>query len=469
MIMRKNRNQRHQTIRHSRSNIRTRNILNFVSWGYLVASVTTTDVSAFQHQAQRFGGRDAIHHSDRTKLEAYVNIDESAPRDIATMDQWVASCGVQRAEGFELTSEDGVDISVMTSVDLPAESPVLFVPKSMILSTQESMQEFGRVEASEKRLVSGKAAEHVPNFYLFLKILREYDLGDQSPWYPWLNSLPRYYSNGASMTPFCFDCLPPLASNLAMGERIKFIQFYQALRYVDFISDDVKNNKEIAKWAFAVVYTRGFPTPDGDFKIAPMADMFNHGTETEVQTFYDEEGNLSVYTTCDVPAGSPLRLSYGDPTNPSFLFARYGFLDESSPATFCKIMIPRPEQKVVDMGYSHSKMLFFKDTGEITEEVWDVLLYQILVGDPTAQQAFYEAHMNGDYNTKQAMHQQYFQRTSVALNNHVNTFLKDLENLQRKGDGIDINEHPRFPIIMEHNEYVKKTFLKVQEQLSQYN
>ena len=260
---------------------------------------------------------------------------------------------------------------------------------------------------------------------------------------------------------FCFDCLPPLASNLAMGERIKFIQFYQALRYVDFISDDVKNNKEIAKWAFAVVYTRGFPTPDGDFKIAPMADMFNHGTETEVQTFFDEEGNLSVYTTRDVPAGSPLRLSYGDPTNPSFLFARYGFLDESSPATFCKIMIPRPEQKVVDMGYSHSKMLFFKDTGEITEEVWDVLLYQILVGDPTAQQAFYEAHMNGDYNTKQAMHQQYFQRTSVALNNHVNTFLKDLENLQRKGDGIDINEHPRFPIIMEHNEYVKKTFLKV--------
>jgi hypothetical protein len=401
-------------------------------------------------------------------LEAYVDIDETAPRDVGTMDQWVASCGVQRAEGFELTSEDGVDIGVMTTVDLPAESPVLFVPNSMILSARQCKQEFGTVEAAEKRLVSAKAAEHVQDFYLFLKILKEYELGDQSPWYPWLDSLPRYYSNGASMTPFCFDCLPPLAANLAMGERIKFIQFFQALRYVDFISPEIKSNKETAKWAFAVVYTRGFPTPDGDFKIAPMADMFNHGTETEVQPLYDEEGNLSVYTTKDVQAGSPLRLSYGDPTNPSFLFARYGFLDESSPATFCKIMIPRPEPKLVDMGYSHSRMLFFKDTGEISEEVWDVLLYQILVADPSAQQTLYEAHMNGDYTTKQAMHQQYFHQTSVALQNHVNTFLKDLENLQRKGVGIDIREHPRFPIIMQHNDYVKKTFLTVREQLAQY-
>jgi len=442
--------------------------MSIVSWGLLVASVVTSDVSAFQNPVHHFGDCAAIRHYDATKLAAYVDIDEGAPRDIATMDQWVASCGVQRAEGFELTSEDGADIRVTTSVDLPAESPVLFVPNAMILSAQQSMQELGRVEAAEQRLVSAKAAEHVPNFYLFLKILMEYEQGDQSGWYPWLNALPRYYSNGASMTPFCFDCLPPLVGNLAMGERIKFIQFFQALRYVDFISDEIKNDKEIAKWAFAAVYTRGFPTPDGDFKIAPMADMFNHGTETEVQTLYDEEGNLSVYTTRDVPAGSPLRLSYGDPTNPSFLFARYGFLDESSPATFCKIMIPRPEQKLIDMGYSHSKMLFFKDTGEISEEVWDVLLYQILISDPAAQQTLYEAHMNGDYNTKQAMHQQYFQQTSVALNNHVNTFLKDLENLQRKGDGIDVLEHPRFPIIMQHNDYVKETFMKVRDQLSQY-
>ena len=65
--------------------------------------------------------------------------------------------------------------------------------------------------------------------------------------------------------------------------------------------------------------------------------MFNHGSDyTEIEPSYDEQGNYYAYTTYDVPAGSPLRTSYADPTNPSFLLARYGFLDEATPATFCK-------------------------------------------------------------------------------------------------------------------------------------
>lgn len=408
-------------------------------------------------------------------LSVYVDINENASRDIASMDEWAAACGVQRCDGFQLaaapTNNESpfLDVGVMTTQDLPAQSPVLLVPNQMILSSRQSLQEIGRVEAAEKRLVSAKAAEHVPKFYLFLKILKEYELGDQSPWFPWFNAAPRYYSNGASMTPFCFDCLPPFAGQLAMGERIKFIQFFQALRFADFLSDQVKSSKELAKWAFALVYTRGFPTPDGDFRISPMADMFNHGgAEHEVELTYDENGNCCAYTTRDVPAGSPLRLSYGDPTNPSFLFARYGFLDEASEASFCKIIIPRPSQKVIDMGYAHNRMLFYKNTGDVSPEVWDVLLYQLLVSDLNVQEQFYQAHMSGDFETKQAIHEHYYQQTSVALNNHVNTFLKDLEILQNKGVGKNVNEHPRLPLIMQHNAFVRETFLAVKAQLSQY-
>ena len=446
-------------------------------FGVILAAVT----DAFQQQ-QRLSLSTPHHrrqkrlllHNRRpsvVRLSAYIDISETCGRDVPTMENWALASGVQQGEGFQLVSTDdfGRERGVMATVDLPAESPVLFVPRHMILSARESMAEFGRFEDAERRLVSAKAAEHVPNFYLFLKILKEYELGDQSQWYPWFDSLPRYYSNGASMTPFCFDCLPPLVGNLAMGERIKFIQFFQALSYVDFLSEETKASKELAKWAFAVLYTRGFPCPDGDFRITPMGDMFNHGSETEVQMYYDEEGNCSVYTTTDVPAGSPLRMSYGDPTNPSFLFARYGFLDESSQATFCKIMIPRPSQRLIDMGYDHSRMLFFKDTGDVSEEVWDVLLYQLLESEPGVQEQFYQAHVTGDYNTKQEIHNAYFQMSSVALQNHVETFLKDLEKLQAKGNGIDMNDHPRFPIIMLHNEYVKETFLKVREQLAQYS
>ena len=37
-------------------------------------------------------------------------------------------------------------------------------------------------------------------FRLMVKVLAEYEKGTDSPFYPWLNSLPRRFYNGASMT-----------------------------------------------------------------------------------------------------------------------------------------------------------------------------------------------------------------------------------------------------------------------------
>ena len=247
---------------------------------------------------------------------------------------------------------------------------------------------------------------------------------------------------------------------------LTFSSVFQALRYVDFLNDEIKNSKELAKWAFAVVYTRYFETQDGDFVLVPLCDYFQHGTDTEA-TIVFEGGNCCAYTTRDVPAGSPLRISYGDPTNPSYLFARYGFLDQTSPSTFCKIMITRPSKQLIDMGYDHSRMLFYKDGG-VSEEVWDVLLYQVLESNPEVQQTLYQAHMGGDYNTKQSIHEAYYPQTAAALQNHVETFLRDLETLSNKGIGKDVSQHPRLPLIMEHNDFVKQTFLAVRSQLYEY-
>lgn len=397
-----------------------------------------------------------------------IDIDENAPRDIESMDEWAAACGVQRAEGFQLTSDDDgqdhMDVSVITTEDIPAGSPVLFVPQEMIFSSSAILQELGRLEDAEKLLDNLNASDQLPYFYLVVKILLEYEQGQDSPWYPWLNSLPRYFSNGASMTPFCFECLPPLVSSLAMKERSNCIYFDSALQEVPYLSPQTKENKDLTKWAFQIAYTRSFEANDGsgNLRIAPMADMFNHGTETEVELSYDEEGNCYVQTTTDVPAGSPLRMSYGDPTNPSFLLARYGFLDESSPATFCKIMIPHKNSQLEDMGYAHNRMLFFKDTGDVSEEVWDVLLYQILSASNVAKRReFYDAHMKGDYETKQRFHEQYYPETAAKLQTHIDTFLNQLDELTWKSNGKDLSEHPRLPLILKHNEFVKNTFLAV--------
>lgn len=135
------------------------------------------------------------------RLAAYVNIDESAERDIGTMDEWATACGVQRVGGFQLTSEDGMDFSVMTTEDLAEGSPILYVPSELILSSSRVREEMGgAIQNSVEQLNRLGANEQLPQFYLFVKILTMYEMGDQSPWYPWLNSLPRLFYNAVSMT-----------------------------------------------------------------------------------------------------------------------------------------------------------------------------------------------------------------------------------------------------------------------------
>ena len=411
---------------------------------------------------------------------ACISIEETAPRNFDNLEDWASACGVQKADGVQLITESAdvadngvtdINVGIMTTQNIAAGQPVLFVPNDMIISASKVREEFGIDRSAETLLGRLGKSEDLPQYYLMLKILSEYEKGEASPYFPWLNGLPRYFSNGSSMTHFCCTkLLPPLVGKLANRERIRFTYFYKALQDSQVLDNGlIKTNKALAKWAFAIVFTRCFPfgeTDGGDSHIIPIADYFNHGTYTEVEMNVDKEGNCFVYSTRDVPAGSPLRISYGEPTNPSFLFARYGFLDESSPATFCKIMIPDHTPELINMGCDHSKMLFYKDTGEVSEEVWDVLLYRILGDtDRDTQQTLYNAHMTGDYETKQQIHEYYYPQTYAALQDHITSFLKDLDQLTEKAAGRNQEIHPRIPLVMRHNDFVRQTFLRVQQRL----
>ena len=128
-------------------------------------------------------------------------------------------------------------------------------------------------------------------------------------------------------------------------------------------------------------------------------------------------------------------------------------------------MIPNPSPELINIGYDHSKMLFYKDTGDVSQEVWDVLLYQILEQDPSQQEAFYNAHIIGDYETKQAYHDQYSGETFAALMNHVDVFLEELDVLTEQMMGRDLSVYPRLPLIREHNDFVREIFLNVKANL----
>mmetsp|Transcript_5645 Transcript_5645/g.12833 ORF Transcript_5645/g.12833 Transcript_5645/m.12833 type:complete len:179 (+) Transcript_5645:80-616(+) len=169
--------------------------------------------------------------------------------------------------------------------------------------------------------------------------------------------MPRWFSNSVAMTDFCLLCLPPLMKKLANDEReIQQRLSLDSFSMVPFLSDDLKYHpRDLLKWAYQIVYTRSIETEDGDLQIIPMADYFNHGSDyTEIESKYDDAGNYYAYTSYDVPAGSPLRISYADPRNPSHLLARYGFLDENCPATYCKLLPPTVNQDMLELGYDQN-------------------------------------------------------------------------------------------------------------------
>lgn len=57
-----------------------------------------------------------------------------------------------------------------------------------------------------------------------------------------------------------------------MKERVKFINFNQAVQKVDFLGDEIKRDRDLVRWAYQVMLTRSIHV-DGDERIVPMADM----------------------------------------------------------------------------------------------------------------------------------------------------------------------------------------------------
>ena len=267
---------------------------------------------------------------------------------------------------------------------------------------------------------------------------------------------------------FCLSCLPPFIKSLCQKERDQFGAFKRALNSFEWVSPETKVNSEVLKFAYNVVFTRSWQSDNGGYRIIPVADMLNHGYPDNVALSYDDEtGGCEVYVKEDVQPGEPLTLSYGQPTNPSRFLATYGFLNDA-PAFFCKYLISNPSQELIEIGYDPSQMLFFTEDGSIAQEVWDVMLYSRLEKKPNlahVKEAFYQAHVSGDLDTKSAIHQEYQSDTVGALLRHVNFILIEVSELTVSMNAFDSSKHPRLPLLRKHHEMVTSTFSRVRDYL----
>ena len=271
------------------------------------------------------------------------------------------------------------------------------------------------------------------------------------------------------MTEFCFGCLPPYAAEVSLREKQRLKLFVEALDRVPFVSDALRTSDEVANWAFSSVNTRCHPTPDGDRCLAPLADFFDHSSDPNAYLYWDENMNLSVYTSRDVGAGEAITVCY-DPAltyNPSDLLARYGCIEETAQATFAKYKIDDPTREYYDLGYDPSRMLVYK-SGDVSQEVWDVLLYEDLGADDRA--AFHRAHVAGDEGRKQQYYAAYGAQVTDKLRRHVAFLVNELEECNiglemQLSMGWDKHRHPRTPLLLRHNNYVRSMFEKALENL----
>lgn len=447
----------------------------------LVAVLSNTCTCAFSvHRSQPTSARTVktVLFSLQTST---LDLSARAYRNADAFFEWAGNYGIS-PENWQLSLQSDNWGAVATQA-ASAGSRVLYVPGMLRMTSQTAReQDFAALQTQITQSIDTTTANDLrsngnidmrAHFYLFLKVLQEYEQGNQSPYFPWMDALPRKFSAALSFDDFEMSCLPPFVKYLAEKDRYNYELFVQVLQQLNTptISDNTKYNEEVLQWAFNVVFTRARGDAFGEAEIIPMSDMMNHEWNANCEVQFDDEGNVHVVLLRNVKTGDPLLKCYGQPTNPSRFLATYGFFDASPPATYCKLypgMVVSEELK--NLGFDYERLVFYVEDGGVAEEVYDVILYIILGNvDPSAQQQFYTAHMNGDAETKSQFHAFYLAQTCDGLLQHINDTLEEIEECAEtmdEGGGMGLM-HANLPMIRRHNDFVRQTFNKAKKNVEQ--
>lgn len=169
---------------------------------------------------------------------------------------------------------------------------------------------------------------------LALKLLREHDGGASSPWFSYIQSLPRKLSNPMEMAKGLND--------QHMGSKTfpEILSNYR--RTLDCMMAFGRTQDE-AQWALSVVQSRAFGNGMGQELLVPFMDFMNHGDMMDDSVFSEnhqanvtygwrktgdrnspESWSIVVKANKPISEGEELLVSYGDHQN-EYFFLYYGF------------------------------------------------------------------------------------------------------------------------------------------------
>ena len=196
---------------------------------------------------------------DQFSTRANTTNTTSFRRDMIGLQEWALSKGVLVGEHFQLVSHSSTTYDDSRNENVEVENwsvqarqwqsgenttatdegtRLLQVPSHLILSSQRirdqlTQEERILLQPSIDFLNQSKTSSQLPQFYLVLKVLRQFELGTDSLWHPWIQSLPTPeddFGTAISMDEVELDFLPPFAWSLAQIERLHCKDFLEAFR-----------------------------------------------------------------------------------------------------------------------------------------------------------------------------------------------------------------------------------------------
>jgi hypothetical protein len=447
----------------------------------LAVTIATASLFLQYHETHAF-----INHQIRSssfldrKSRSKTTLDGS--RDISNLQEWATENKIEVSPLASLSQGSGENYGITLKKSSEKYEMILSVPKDLVLDSEYIRREwFEHLEPALDLIQNNGLHESALNFVLMVKVLFEHNLGNESRWNVWIDSLPRSFDTGVCMDEVEIGCLPPFALALANFEIQQleiFQEAYELLKGTPIYVDPV--NQERSQWAFNVVMTRcwRYAQEDDDSDMirpiaVPFGDMFNHKEPANVAVKDSDSFDSVDFVLAqdiEVPEGEEvgLFLSYGL-TNPHRFLTVFGFCDETMPEVFSQLLFNNPTPELINLGCNdRSKMVYRTVDGGIAIAVWDCILYTLLAQVPQEQELFYSAHLKGNTEEKLLFHKKYGLEEALTVKNHVEATANEFKDLVTKIDAMSEEEqasHPRLPMIRRHNRFLFETFDKVKDRV----
>lgn len=314
--------------------------------------------------------------------------------------QWAVNSGVEFSPGTEIVADEFSDWGMELVESKERGTPILTVPSELVLTSQN----FQGTQLERWMQDNIGHPYYLPECILATVLLEELSEGSSSPWYVWLESLPTEFSTGIFLDSFERSIVRRIAPTFLAKYEEQWNNFQSLIVKLSRDPQSILNPAFrrwlqsqdnlilTAQWAFTIVATRSWRTPDGKHAtIVPIGDMLNHDTQRANirPCFGQNDGAIQLCLTIDTSGTSEepqgIYLCYGMAHQPARFLVNFGFCDKSSPLIDAHIdrylannSLPPLSDEKEWPAFDPSCMVVSSKDGVVSEDVWKIFLLKIL-------------------------------------------------------------------------------------------